>query len=220
MSSISNFTQAVKELTGFDEEPSKEKAKTAAQQEQREDFAPGMDSEAFRMPQREDHIRPHMEILVPEFNAEAGTIISGSMVITGNIEGTDQVKTDGCVFGDLNTTSAVIVNGKVIGDVTTDSLAVSGSIKGTVKVNADACVNRSATIVGNVTSTNLQTQGRVKGNLQIKNMIDITETAVVLGDIDTGEISSEQGCVINGYVSTRKTRAFSFEEEQLFSIGE
>ena len=219
MSSISNFTQAMKELTGFDDETSKEKVKSA---EKREDFAQDRDktSEPFRMPQMEPRIRPQMEILVPEFNQEAGTVSSSSMVITGNIEGADQVKANGCIFGDLNTTSSVIVNGKIIGDVATESLAVSGSIKGAVKVSLDARIEHAAVIVGDIKSANLQTKGKVKGNLEIKNVVDITESAVVVGNIDTGELNSERGCVINGNVTTRNTRSFTFDEEQLFSIGE
>lgn len=220
MSPISNFTQAMKELTGFDDDSSKEKVRTA---EKREEFARDREyreHEPFQMPQMEPRIRPQMEIAVPAFNQEAGTVISGSMVITGNIESSDQIKADGCIFGDLNTTSSVIVNGKIIGDVATDSLEVSGSIKGAVKVSTDARIEHAAVIMGDIKSANLQTKGKVKGNLEIKNVADITASAVVVGNIDTGELNSERGCVINGNVTTRNTRSFTFDEEQLFSIGE
>lgn len=220
MSPISNFTQAMKELTGFDDDSSKEKVRTA---EKREEFARDREyreREPFQMPQMEPRIRPQMEIAVPAFNQEAGTVISGSMVITGNIESSDQIKADGCIFGDLNTTSSVIVNGKIIGDVATDSLEVSGSIKGAVKVSTDARIEHAAVIMGDIKSANLQTKGKVKGNLEIKNVADITASAVVVGNIDTGELNSERGCVINGNVTTRNTRSFTFDEEKLFSIGE
>ncbi|MCI5688986.1 MAG: polymer-forming cytoskeletal protein [Emergencia sp.] len=220
MSPISNFTQAMKELTGFDDDSAKEKVRTA---EKREEFARDREyreREPFQMPQMEPRIRPQMEIAVPAFNQEAGTVISGSMVITGNIESSDQIKADGCIFGDLNTTSSVIVNGKIIGDVATDSLEVSGSIKGAVKVSTDARIEHAAVIMGDIKSANLQTKGKVKGNLEIKNVADITASAVVVGNIDTGELNSERGCVINGNVTTRNTRSFTFDEEQLFSIGE
>ncbi len=220
MSPISNFTQAMKELTGFDDDSSKEKVRTA---EKREEFARDREyreREPFQMPQMEPRIRTQMEIAVPAFNQEAGTVISGSMVITGNIESSDQIKADGCIFGDLNTTSSVIVNGKIIGDVATDSLEVSGSIKGAVKVSTDARIEHAAVIMGDIKSANLQTKGKVKGNLEIKNVADITASAVVVGNIDTGELNSERGCVINGNVTTRNTRSFTFDEEQLFSIGE
>lgn len=220
MSPISNFTQAMKELTGFDDDSSKEKVRTA---EKREEFARDREyreREPFQMPQMEPRIRPQMEIAVPAFNQEAGTVISGSMVITGNIESSDQIKADGCIFGDLNTTSSVIVNGKIIGDVATDSLEVSGSIKGAVKVSTDARIEHAAVILGDIKSANLQTKGKVKGNLEIKNVADITASAVVVGNIDTGELNSERGCVINGNVTTRNTRSFTFDEEKLFSIGE
>ena len=212
MSPISNFTQAMKELTGFDDDSSKEKVRTA---EKREEFA--RDRE-YR--EREPFQMPQMEIAVPAFNQEAGTVISGSMVITGNIESSDQIKADGCIFGDLNTASSVIVNGKIIGDVATDSLEVSGSIKGAVKVSTDARIEHAAVIMGDIKSANLQTKGKVKGNLEIKIVADITASAVVVGNIDTGELNSERGCVINGNVTTRNTRSFTFDEEQLFSIGE
>lgn len=217
MSSISNFTQAMRELTGFDDDSSKEKVKIA---EKRGEAVAEKEDESFEMPHMEQRVRPQIEFFVPEFNQESGTVISGCMVITGNIEGSDQVKADGCVFGNLNTTSSVIVNGKIIGDVETDSLSVSGSIKGGVKVKGDARVETAAVIVGDVKSTNLQTKGKIKGNLEIKNVVDITESAVVVGNIDTGEMNSERGCIINGSITTRNTRSLTFDEEQLFSIGE
>lgn len=217
MSSISNFTQAMRELTGFDDDVSKEKVNKA---EKRIETDKKEKDESFAVLQRKEYVSPEMEIFLPEFNRETGTMISSSMIINGTVEGADQVRADGSVFGDLHTTSSVLVSGKVTGDVAADSLSVSGNIKGNVSVRQDMRIEPAAVVVGGIKSTNLQIKGKVKGDLKVRKTVDITASAVVVGDIDAGELNSERGCMISGNVITRNTHSQSFDEEQLFNIGE
>lgn len=216
MSPISNFTQAMKELTGFDDEPVKDKAKTSPQAE--EDAVKY--EESFAMPRSEQPSRQHLTIDMPAFDGSTGTTVTGTMVITGSVEGTDPVKVDGKISGDLHTAAAAVVNGKIIGNVTADNLMISGSIKGDVTAGADTRIESSAIIVGNVQSGNLSVRGKIKGNLQIKAVTEVTGTAVIVGSTETGELNSERGCVINGSVITRNAENFNFDDEKLFRIGE
>lgn len=214
MTAISNFTQAMKELTGFDEESAKaetKKSKTEIKQEQ-----PAIEEEK----KEEIKLSKKADIGVPVFDEEEGSFVTSTMIITGNVISSDQIKVDGKVSGDLRTTQATMVNGTISGNIDSCNLIVNGAVKGDLKVEADTDVAAAAVIVGDIASKNLRLKGKVKGNLKIAGTTGISETAILSGDIDTNDLYTEKGCVIHGTITTKDTANFNFEEEKLFDIGE
>ena len=207
MTAISNFTQAMKELTGFDEEPAKQevkKSKPELKEETREEI---------KMPQKAD-------IGVSVFDEEHGSLVTKTMVINGDVVTSDSFKVDGKVSGNLRTSQGAMVNGTVQGDIDSVNLSVSGAVKGNINVNADTDIAKSAVIVGNITSKNLQLKGKVKGNLKIEGTTGISNTAILAGDIETIDLYTERGCVVHGTIITKDTKGFNFDEEKLFDFGE
>ncbi len=207
MTAISNFTQAMKELTGFDDEQGKAGEKQALIKEKE------AKREEIKLPQK-------MNFEMPHFDKENSSLVTSTMVINGNLLSSDQIKVNGKVTGDIKTTQSAMVNGTVLGDIESDSLTVSGSVKGNLTVKRDAGVASTAVIVGDIMSGNLSLEGKVKGNLKITGTTGITETAILAGNIDTSDLYTEKGCVVHGSIITRDTANFNFEEEKLFDIGE
>ncbi len=207
MTAISNFTQAMKELTGFDDEPGKTGEEQALVKEKE------TKREEIKTPQK-------MNLEMPHFDKENSSLVTSTMVINGNVISSDQIRVNGKVTGNIKTTQSAMVNGTVRGDIESDSLMVSGSVKGNLTVKRDADIASAAVIVGDIMSGNLSLKGKVKGNLKISGTTGITETAILAGNIDTSDLYTEKGCVVHGSITTRDTANFNFEEENLFDIGE
>lgn len=207
MTAISNFTQAMKELTGFDEETAKP---------ERQEKKP----EPKKAEKEEIKISKKLDLGVPVYDEKNGSLVTSSMVINGNIVSSDQVKIDGKITGNLKTSESTIIDGSVLGDIESKNLTVSGSIKGNLNIEADTNVGNTAVIVGDIKSDNLLLKGKVKGNLKVVRTTGICENAILSGDIETSELYTEKGCIIHGTIVTKDTEAFNFDEEKLFNIGE
>ena len=215
MSSISNFTQAVKELTGFDDSLTGSKEKAAPEESSVKTQNPEMPS--FESEKKDARKAP--EITMPSFAEGEGTFVTGTMVIDGDVTGSDQMKIDGRIKGNLTTTSAAFVNGRITGDVKAENLRISGEVKGDIEAGGNISVGETAVVVGNLTAVGASVKGRLKGDVKVETITEVTSCAAVLGNIDTGTLSTEGGSVIRGSITTRASENTDFDES-VFNIGE
>lgn len=221
MSPISNFTQAMRELTGFDEESNKAKEKRSEPQVQiKKDEMKSREAQDFTVPQGEYRQRKQTDIGIPTFDESEGTIITRTMSINGKVSGTDSVKISGSMTGDLQTASSAVVNGKIQGNIQAESLSISGSVKGNLQIKTDARLETAAVLIGDIHSGNILVRGKTKGNLYAERITDLAESAVVVGDIVTGELNAERGSIIKGNVQTETAEKIDFDETKIFNIGE
>lgn len=209
MTAIANFTQAVKELTGFDEDKNTS----------RNNLYKGVDPRNAGEKNHSMEFKPAEPIVnIPHFDESTGSRITRTMTVKGNITGRNPIMLDGKAAGDINIDSTITVNGTVVGDVNADSAVVNGALKGNVKAATDVQVSDRAIMVGDVTARNILVFGKVKGNLDIANQTEMKSEALIVGDLTTNSFASEPGSVIHGSVKTKDTRKLDFDEDSLFNI--
>lgn len=213
MTAISNFTQAMRELTGYDDDPVSESQKKSEQEKTA--LQPEVSSKEPPEIRREK-----LNLNLPSFEQGEGSQITSTMVVKGRIDGNDPIKIEGTVLGDAKVGGSMIVSGKVVGEISSDNLFINGTIKGDIHGKTDIKINESAVVVGNIEAENLSAQGKIKGNLQVRGTTEISESALIVGDIITNDITSEKGCIINGKITTKDRMKFNFEDDKLFQITE
>lgn len=212
MAIMTNFTQAVKELTGFDDDAGSQNNSVKAEMRQK-DFGSGRKAEV-----QSDRVRVDMEL--GNIDDNNGSSITSTMVVNGQVESSDDIKILGKVNGDVRVTSNAVIEGKVIGNVKIQNLSVSGAVKGDITANGNIKIGEPAVIVGNIKSQNIVIDGKVKGNLDTAESTEVSASALIAGDIVTEYLDSERGSVISGKVTTKDTKKFIFDEQKLFDIGE
>lgn len=78
------------------------------------------------------------------------------------------------------------------------NIVVEGTLEGSLKTDANLFVGEKAKITANIEAQEAVVNGEIKGNLKIKKYLAIGKMAKIIGDIQYGQISIEQGALING----------------------
>lgn len=189
----SNFTQALKELTGFDGEPNE---KNPAGQE----FAADMESPSFESVKVEDPVVTYKEF--SDSGSEECTRITNSMIIKGNIESKDNIFVNGEVVGDIRTAAGINSTNLILGNITaTDMFLNNARVRGDISLQGDCIVGNNSVVVGDIKCSNLTVSGKIKGNCKVDKTTALTKVAYISGDIATDDIATEQGAKINGAVT-------------------
>lgn len=186
----SNFTQALKELTGFDGEP--EESSVA--------FSEVMDTE-FEEPVFKPEVYTFKDY--SEKIADDCTRLSSTMVIEGEVKSDDHVFLNGQLIGNIKTSSDMNISNVVVGNVSAQNIIIKdGRIKGDVTLEGDLFVGENSVIVGDINCQNLEVSGKVKGNCQVEDSAKFAKTAYMICDITAGTITSQQGAKIIGTITT------------------
>ena len=189
----SNFTQALKELTGFDGEPNEQT--TSAK-----DFTDNMESASFGSTKIEEPVVTYKEY--SETSSEESTLITGSMVIKGNIDSKDNIFVNGEVVGDIKTSANINSTNMILGNVSAGDMVLnSARVRGNIALHGDCIVGNNSVVVGDIKCSNLSVAGKVKGNCHVEKTTALSGAAYVSGDIATDDIATEQGAKINGAVT-------------------
>ena len=172
-----NFTQALKELTGFDSEPSIETSV------------------------REDVIS--LEEVVNTSNEEK-THITSTMVIKGDIKSKDNVINEGEIFGEIDTTENITSSGLVIGNVSARNMLMNGARhRGDIALEGNLAVRENSVVVCNVNCDNLDLAGKIKGDCDVKTFAKMKQSAYIFGNVIADDFETEQGAKIIGTITTR-----------------
>jgi cytoskeletal protein CcmA (bactofilin family) len=96
------------------------------------------------------------------------------------------ILSESTIEGNIAASSDLIIHGKIIGDVISDSLVIIGS---------------DAEIYGSVTAKEISIYGKVFGDIAVNDIIILKGKSIVNGDIFASEIVCEKSCEISGQVS-------------------
>ncbi len=212
-----NFTQALKELTGFDDELETSRGEVEAHQNTK------MHDEYFKDEQINEVETASIINLdrIKAFQADDDncTHLTSTMVIKGNFKSSDDLYIDGSVYGDIKTDATIHAKGLVGGNITAASTFLTGEakVKGNFALKEDFVVGENVAIIGDVKCKNAHISGKIKGNCDIEDSATLTSTALLAGDIIVSEISTAQGARIVGAVTTRAPQNFDFDAE--FDFG-
>ncbi len=223
MSTKDNFVKALKELTGLDENETKDSGKAVAeagshiepvkvesvkvQPVKVEVEAPVVNEPEFKQSFRAKAVTDGNAALeFGQFTKGEQTSIPKGMRIIGNVESTDRLQILGKIEGNVVTTGDVVVTGIISGDVNANNISLQNAgVKGDIKATANVTIERDAKVVGSVSAKNLRLDGRIKGNVNVEETSEMASGALVIGDIETGYISTSRGTKIKGNIITKKT---------------
>lgn len=95
------------------------------------------------------------------------TIVGRDTTITGNLQGSGNIRIDGRVDGDVSTTGGIVIgeSGTVQGDIKAGSLNVAGTVTGNVDCEGNLSIQATGQLIGDVhvRSLNIVDGGIFKG---------------------------------------------------------
>lgn len=184
--SNSNFVQAVRELTGFNEE---KKIET---------------EEGISVGPLYEKALTKKDVPNPK-KRESSSHITSTMVINGEIQSKDVLVVDGIVKGNVTTTSNIEVHNILIGDVIGENcvLGGKGKVKGNIIAKSSLEIGQECVLVGNAKADNMLIQGSMKGNIDASESVRLMSTAYVCGNVSSSKFISELGSKISGEIITK-----------------
>lgn len=92
-----------------------------------------------------------------QVNAKISSIIGADMIVEGNIKGTDAIRIEGTLKGDVSSEGTVIISatGKIVGNVTGSNIMVAGTIEGDLFSGGRTEVAATGRIIGNISTKSL-----------------------------------------------------------------
>jgi len=199
---MSNFTQALKELTGFDGE--RETVDTVDNQntEKRQTVAHDV---KFSFDDSMANVVSEEEIEIGDFDLRsAATEITPSMVISGNIKTDDDILLEGYIIGDVQTSGNFKTSGTQIGKLKAKNAAFVGAKqKGAVALSNDCVIESDSAVVGSIKCNNIKVDSKVKGNIDAQGIIALYDNAMVVGNLSGEAFNTSPTAKINGSIVLR-----------------
>ncbi len=236
MSAKTNFTQALKELTGFDEPVERNEkqfkatgtASTQSTQSYRasetpESFTPDITAddifgEEFEFSDGFRYEEPQYEKAEITLNRKGSSYITPSMVINGKVKAQCDVLVQGVVFGDMNVAGNIENKNLIVGDIKAANIVFNGArVKGNTTVEGRAIVANNSTIVGNINADIITVSSKVKGDLKASDIVVLEQDAIVVGNIVANNFLSSPGANIKGSITT--AASMNIDDDIEFDLG-
>lgn len=212
MGSKGNFTQALRELTGFDETPEKVKQKVDIKQSE-------VQQTDFDIPNTD--LKPTYSFTEAEAvfdEREADSHVTSTMVIKGKVRSESNIFIEGSVYGNVVTSGNISVNNIVFGDIKAKNVNMNNArIKGNIKSDKQTAVGANTVVIGDIEADTIFVSGKIKGDLTASDTTVLEDGAVVSGNITTGNILSNSGAAIKGAITTTKNAEIDDDTE--FDLG-
>ena len=225
MSAKANFTQALKELTGFDEPVEKKERQVntfdtagANESSAAEPKASDIFDEEFEFSDGFRYEEPEYENTEITVNRQGSSHITSSMVIHGKIKAECDVVIEGVVFGDVSVAGNVENRNLVVGDIKAANVAFNGArVKGNTTVEGRAKIGENSTIVGNVNAETITVSSKIKGDLKASDIVVLEQDAIVVGNIVATNFLSSPGANIKGSITT--AASMNIDDDIEFDLG-
>ncbi|MCI8630750.1 MAG: polymer-forming cytoskeletal protein [Firmicutes bacterium] len=214
MSNKESFVKAFKELTGLDDDKNTGTADESFERLISEREFIGEPAGDMRM--RTEPVAPKKtEVYVPDRTRGDGTYVTQGMNIAGVVTSADNIEVLGRIDGDVDVKGDFISEGIIVGDIAANNVLTKKSsvVKGEIKAEGAAVIEKDVTVIGNITAGNIRIDGKVKGNLFVEGNTELTANALVAGDIQTARISVSSGSRIKGSIITKSVETQVDEDE-------
>lgn len=128
-------------------------------------------------------------------------VITGGMVIDGDIKSTDPIEIHGSVRGNVVAPDADIT-GNVVGDVTVDNNVnlSSARLTGNISAGANLKFSQDSVVVGDINAASGTLAGAVKGTVSINSDVLIEDSAIVYGDVHCQKVQLNSGAIVEGRI--------------------
>ena len=125
----------------------------------------------------------------------AATEISKNITIEGNISGTDSVKIEGTLIGNIEVNNVTIgKNGSVKGSITAQKVTSSGRVEGNITCN-ELNIMQTGYVTNRIHASVVVLSGEIVGEVLAETSINVTPT----GKIQTTALSSKR-ITVNGTI--------------------
>lgn len=123
------------------------------------------------------------------------TEISKNITVEGNISGTDSVKIEGTLLGNIEVNNLTIgKNGRVKGSIRAQKVSISGRVEGNITCN-DLNISQTGYVNNKIHSNIIILSGQIQGEILAETSINVTPT----GKIETPSLTSKR-VTVNGSV--------------------
>lgn len=147
------------------------------------------------------------------------TRITPNMVVTGDIESSDNILIEGQVFGNVTTSADITASNLVVGNVKGGSIALSTArVKGSLTMQGTVAIGDGTIVVGDIKAEALKVVGKVKGNIHVTESALLAESALIVGDITAGYVTTQAGARINGTITTTYEQS-TIDVDTEFDLG-
>ncbi len=118
----------------------------------------------------------------------SATIIAAGTTLTGDISSNGDIRIDGTLKGNINSTAKVVIgaNGTVEGDIQGQQADIMGQVKGTIRVKELLQLKGSSQVDGNIHAAKLQ----IEPTAQFNGQCHMTEPAVAAAGSKSASSSS------------------------------
>jgi len=123
------------------------------------------------------------------------TEISKNITIEGNISGTDSIKIEGTLIGNIEVNNVTIgKNGSVQGSIRAQKISIAGRVEGEITCN-DLNISQTGYVTNKIHSNMIILSGEILGEVLAETSLNVTPT----GKIQTNSLCSKH-ITVNGTI--------------------
>ena len=134
--------------------------------------------------------------------SEETSVITGGMVVNGDIESEGSLDLVGKVNGDVIVKGKLNVTGHIVGNSEAKEVfAENAKITGNVTSESSVKIGAGTVIVGNISAFSAAIAGAVKGDIDVHGPVVLDSTAIVMGNIRSKSVQINNGAALEGVCS-------------------
>ena len=200
-----DYSSAVDEVFAtIDEEAEAESAALSAAEPEAEPEPARSDEAAYEelKSELENNDNKGAEKMETGSYSDETSVITGGMVVNGDIESEGSLDVVGKVNGDVTIKGKLNVTGHIIGNSEAkEFFAENAKITGNVISESSVKVGAGTVIVGNISAFSAAIAGAVKGDIDVHGPVILDSTAIVMGNIRSKSVQINNGAALEGICS-------------------
>jgi cytoskeletal protein CcmA (bactofilin family) len=133
-------------------------------------------------------------------SSSAATEISKNITIEGNVSGTDSIRIEGTLIGNIEVNNVTIgKNGTVKGAIRAQKVSIAGRVEGEITCN-DLNISQTGYVTNKIHANIVILSGEILGEILAETSINVTPT----GKIQTNSLNSKR-ITVNGTIEGKVT---------------
>ncbi len=134
--------------------------------------------------------------------SEETSVITGGMVVNGDVESVGSLDLIGKVNGDVSVKGKLNITGHIVGNSEAKEVfAENAKITGNVTSESSVKIGAGTVVVGNISAFSAAIAGAVKGDIDVHGPVILDSTAIVMGNIRSKSVQINNGAALEGVCS-------------------
>lgn len=193
--------QAFAALTEKEEEPAKDEAQEEPEEEDIPDGDEEPEEEQIAETNETYEYKGADEMETGNYSEET-SVITGGMVVNGDVESAGSLDLIGKVNGDVSVKGKLNVTGHIVGNSEAKEVfAENAKITGNVTSESSVKIGAGTVVVGNISAFSAAIAGAVKGDIDVHGPVILDSTAIVMGNIRSKSVQINNGAALEGICS-------------------